>query len=176
MEAVSDDPDTIEDFKDIADTLHMRVETVAIIFFIVFIVVCMAISLGCWYMHHRYAEAQKRATLPALESGKKSKTRSPQMSMATHWRNASTTSSTQGLLPTQPKRAMLSSRSTFGIMGPTNSSITLVDQSAGPISPKDAVLCRASKTYSLTLLDFYASLDESPQIHQGIPASRSQTL
>ncbi|KAG8895333.1 hypothetical protein FRC01_012438 [Tulasnella sp. 417] len=176
MDAVSDDPETIEDFKEIAETLHMPAETVAIIFFVVFIVVCMAISLGCWYMHHRYAQAQKRATLPSLEKGSKSKTPSPQMSMAKHWRNASTTSSTQGLLPNRPKPAVLPSRSALGHMGPTNSSVTLVDPSVGPTFPKEAVFCRASKTYSLTLLDLYASPDEDPQPQTGMSTSRSQTL
>ncbi|KAG8943919.1 hypothetical protein FRC04_002407 [Tulasnella sp. 424] len=177
MDALSDDPDTIQDFNEIAHTLNLPPQTVAGIFFAVFIVVCMGISLGCWYMHHRYTQAQRRATFPAaLESGSKSRTGSPQMSMASHWRNPSTTSSTQGLLPKRPERAVLSIRSASDQTGPTNSSVTLVGPTAGPMSPKDAALCRTSKTYSLTLLDFYATMDDYPQCGKDINTSRSVTL
>ncbi|KAG8904235.1 hypothetical protein FRB99_002055 [Tulasnella sp. 403] len=60
MESVSDDPDTVHDFDEVAKALNIPTQTALIIFFVIFTVLCMAVTLGTWYMHHRLHEEQRR--------------------------------------------------------------------------------------------------------------------
>ncbi|KAG9019506.1 hypothetical protein FRB90_001167 [Tulasnella sp. 427] len=179
MDALSDDPDTIKDFKGIAQVVHLQPQTVAGIFFGVFIFVCMSISLACWYLHHRYDQAQKRATLfpGMLEKGSKTLSPPPKPQMA-QWRKVIRTSSVQTLLPNRPERAMFSSsRSAPEDLGRTNSAITLVESTSSiDLAVPKEVVARGSRTYSLTLLDWYATMDEELPPNRSLTSTRFHSI